>query len=135
MRNEVRYAHALQSFLHHQLKIKQLLSIISLQLQLNPNQFRVTFSWLYKASGGVVAQVTFLSARQSSLPTSDRRKALKKNILRTPPPSNLNHNPHPKMRKTLIFAGSSVPELTNQICMNLGMAPAGVELSQFANVS
>ncbi|OBT53563.1 hypothetical protein VE04_06451 [Pseudogymnoascus sp. 24MN13] len=37
------------------------------------------------------------------------------------------------MRKTLIFAGSSVPELTNQICTNLGMAPAGVELSQFAN--
>ncbi|OBT80765.1 hypothetical protein VF21_00125 [Pseudogymnoascus sp. 05NY08] len=37
------------------------------------------------------------------------------------------------MRKTLIFAGSSVPELTNQICTNLGMAPAAVELSQFAN--
>jgi hypothetical protein len=39
------------------------------------------------------------------------------------------------MRNTLIFAGSSVPELTTQICTNLGMAPAGVELSQFANVS
>jgi phosphoribosylpyrophosphate synthetase len=39
------------------------------------------------------------------------------------------------MRNTLIFAGSSIPELTKQICTNLGMAPAGVELSQFANVS
>ena len=39
------------------------------------------------------------------------------------------------MRNTLIFAGSSVPELTGQICTNLGMAPASVELSQFANVS
>jgi phosphoribosylpyrophosphate synthetase len=39
------------------------------------------------------------------------------------------------MRNTLIFAGSSIPELTTQICTNLGMAPAGVELSQFANVS
>ncbi|KAH8590084.1 phosphoribosyltransferase-like protein [Bisporella sp. PMI_857] len=37
------------------------------------------------------------------------------------------------MRNTLIFAGSSVPELTTQICSNLGMEPAGVELSQFSN--
>merc|ERR1712230_305329 len=37
------------------------------------------------------------------------------------------------MRNTLIFAGSSCPGLTNQICSNLGMAPAAVELSQFAN--
>jgi len=40
----------------------------------------------------------------------------------------------PEMRNTLIFAGSSCPALTGQICSNLGMAPAGVELSQFANV-
>jgi len=39
------------------------------------------------------------------------------------------------MRNTLIFAGSSCPALTAQICSNLGMAPAAVELSQFANVS
>jgi hypothetical protein len=39
------------------------------------------------------------------------------------------------MRNTLIFAGSSCPALTTQICSNLGMAPAAVELSQFANVS
>jgi hypothetical protein len=39
------------------------------------------------------------------------------------------------MRNTLIFAGSSCPALTGQICSNLGMAPAAVELSQFANVS
>jgi hypothetical protein len=38
------------------------------------------------------------------------------------------------MRNTLIFAGSSCPALTSQICSNLGMAPAAVELSQFANV-
>jgi hypothetical protein len=38
------------------------------------------------------------------------------------------------MRNTLIFAGSSIPELTAKICTNLGMDPAGVELSQFANV-
>jgi hypothetical protein len=38
------------------------------------------------------------------------------------------------MRNTLIFAGSSCPALTAQICSNLGMAPAAVELSQFANV-
>lgn len=38
------------------------------------------------------------------------------------------------MRNTLIFAGSSVPELTAQICANLGMPPAPVELGQFANV-
>ncbi|KAH7317741.1 ribose-phosphate pyrophosphokinase-like protein [Rhexocercosporidium sp. MPI-PUGE-AT-0058] len=37
------------------------------------------------------------------------------------------------MRNTLIFAGSSCPGLTSQICSNLGMAPAAVELSQFAN--
>ncbi|TVY81097.1 Ribose-phosphate pyrophosphokinase [Lachnellula suecica] len=37
------------------------------------------------------------------------------------------------MRNTLIFAGSSCPALTGQICSNLGMEPAGVELSQFAN--
>ncbi|KAH8779154.1 phosphoribosyltransferase-like protein [Hyaloscypha sp. PMI_1271] len=37
------------------------------------------------------------------------------------------------MRNTLIFAGSSCPALTGQICSNLGMAPAAVELSQFAN--
>ncbi|KAF4635979.1 hypothetical protein G7Y89_g2109 [Cudoniella acicularis] len=37
------------------------------------------------------------------------------------------------MRNTLIFAGSSCPTLTSQICSNLGMAPAAVELSQFAN--
>ncbi|KAI9050560.1 hypothetical protein LZ554_005721 [Drepanopeziza brunnea f. sp. 'monogermtubi'] len=37
------------------------------------------------------------------------------------------------MRNTLIFAGSSCPSLTNQICSNLGMAPAAVELGQFAN--
>lgn len=39
-----------------------------------------------------------------------------------------------KMRNTLIFAGSSCPVLTAQICSNLGMASAAVELSQFANV-
>ncbi|TVY37420.1 Ribose-phosphate pyrophosphokinase [Lachnellula subtilissima] len=37
------------------------------------------------------------------------------------------------MRNTLIFAGSSCPALAGQICSNLGMDPAGVELSQFAN--
>ncbi|PQE29328.1 ribose-phosphate diphosphokinase protein [Rutstroemia sp. NJR-2017a WRK4] len=37
------------------------------------------------------------------------------------------------MRNTLIFAGSSCPKLTGQICSNLGMAPAPVELTQFAN--
>lgn len=37
------------------------------------------------------------------------------------------------MRNTLIFAGSSCPDLTTHICSNLGMTPAGVELSQFAN--
>jgi phosphoribosylpyrophosphate synthetase len=39
------------------------------------------------------------------------------------------------MRNTLIFAGSSCPKLTGQICSNLGMAPAPVELTQFANVN
>ncbi|CAG8949566.1 hypothetical protein HYFRA_00007798 [Hymenoscyphus fraxineus] len=37
------------------------------------------------------------------------------------------------MRNTLIFAGSSCPALTHQICGNLSMVPAAVELSQFAN--
>ncbi|KAI9744709.1 MAG: hypothetical protein M1818_001634 [Claussenomyces sp. TS43310] len=37
------------------------------------------------------------------------------------------------MRNTLIFAGTSIPDLTTQICTNLDMTPAGVELSQFAN--
>ncbi|KAG9244563.1 phosphoribosyltransferase-like protein [Calycina marina] len=37
------------------------------------------------------------------------------------------------MRNTLIFAGSSCPDLTHSICGNLGMSPAAVELSQFAN--
>ncbi|KAH6671688.1 phosphoribosyltransferase-like protein [Halenospora varia] len=37
------------------------------------------------------------------------------------------------MRNTLIFAGSSCPALTTQICSNLGMVSAAVELSQFAN--
>ncbi|ESZ92483.1 hypothetical protein SBOR_7146 [Sclerotinia borealis F-4128] len=37
------------------------------------------------------------------------------------------------MRNTLIFAGSSCPKLTDQICTNLGMASAPVELTQFAN--
>ncbi|RDW64048.1 phosphoribosyl pyrophosphokinase [Coleophoma crateriformis] len=37
------------------------------------------------------------------------------------------------MRNTLIFAGSSCPGLTDAICSNLGMAPASVELSKFAN--
>ncbi|KAG9237754.1 phosphoribosyltransferase-like protein [Amylocarpus encephaloides] len=37
------------------------------------------------------------------------------------------------MRNTLIFAGSSCPALTSQICSNLSMTPASVELSQFAN--
>ncbi|KUJ14178.1 phosphoribosyl pyrophosphokinase [Mollisia scopiformis] len=37
------------------------------------------------------------------------------------------------MRNTLVFAGSSCPALTGQICSNLGMSPAPVELTQFAN--
>ncbi|TEA19381.1 Ribose-phosphate pyrophosphokinase 1 [Colletotrichum sidae] len=37
------------------------------------------------------------------------------------------------MRGTLIFAGSSCPALTIQICENLGMAPAEAELTQFSN--
>ncbi|OLN81275.1 Ribose-phosphate pyrophosphokinase 1-like protein 2 [Colletotrichum chlorophyti] len=37
------------------------------------------------------------------------------------------------MRGTLIFAGSSCPVLTAQICENLGMAPAEAELTQFSN--
>ncbi|KAL2153155.1 hypothetical protein VTH82DRAFT_4310 [Thermothelomyces myriococcoides] len=37
------------------------------------------------------------------------------------------------MRGTLIFAGSSCPELTDKICHNLGMARADAELGQFSN--
>ncbi|KAL2267552.1 hypothetical protein VTJ83DRAFT_4829 [Remersonia thermophila] len=37
------------------------------------------------------------------------------------------------MRGTLIFAGSSCPELTDKICQNLGMARADAELTQFSN--
>ncbi|KAL2128397.1 hypothetical protein VTI74DRAFT_9253 [Chaetomium olivicolor] len=37
------------------------------------------------------------------------------------------------MRGTLIFAGSSCPELTDKICHNLGMARADAELTQFSN--
>ncbi|KAI9163776.1 Ribose-phosphate pyrophosphokinase [Paramyrothecium foliicola] len=37
------------------------------------------------------------------------------------------------MRNTLIFAGTSCPVLTGQICENLGMAPANAELTQFSN--
>lgn len=37
------------------------------------------------------------------------------------------------MRGTLIFAGSSCPDLTDKICHNLGMARAKAELSQFSN--
>ncbi|CRJ88482.1 hypothetical protein BN1723_001578 [Verticillium longisporum] len=37
------------------------------------------------------------------------------------------------MRSTLIFAGSSCPALTGQICENLGMQPAEAELTQFSN--
>ncbi|RAL58933.1 hypothetical protein DID88_009224 [Monilinia fructigena] len=37
------------------------------------------------------------------------------------------------MRNTLIFSGSSCPKLTDQICSNLGMPSAPVELTQFAN--
>ncbi|KAF9881606.1 ribose-phosphate diphosphokinase [Colletotrichum karsti] len=37
------------------------------------------------------------------------------------------------MRGTLIFAGSSCPALTSQICGNLGMTPADAELTQFSN--
>lgn len=38
------------------------------------------------------------------------------------------------MRGTLVFAGSSCPQLTGKICSNLGMTPAQADLSQFANV-
>ncbi len=48
------------------------------------------------------------------------------------PPPRINNF---AMRNTLIFAGSSCPALTGQICSNLGMVPAAVELSQFANVA
>jgi ribose-phosphate pyrophosphokinase len=37
------------------------------------------------------------------------------------------------MRGTLIFAGSSCPDITAKICQNLGMAPADAELTQFSN--
>ncbi|KAL2145022.1 hypothetical protein VTI28DRAFT_8122 [Corynascus sepedonium] len=37
------------------------------------------------------------------------------------------------MRGTLIFAGSSCPDITDKICHNLGMARADAELSQFSN--
>ncbi|KAH7322963.1 phosphoribosyltransferase-like protein [Stachybotrys elegans] len=37
------------------------------------------------------------------------------------------------MRNTLIFAGTSCPVLTGQICENLGMTPANAELTQFSN--
>ncbi|GAB1318851.1 ribose-phosphate pyrophosphokinase 1 [Madurella fahalii] len=37
------------------------------------------------------------------------------------------------MRGTLIFAGSSCPDLTDKICENLGMARADAELTQFSN--
>ncbi|KJR83472.1 uncharacterized protein SPSK_04674 [Sporothrix schenckii 1099-18] len=37
------------------------------------------------------------------------------------------------MRNTTIFAGSSCPVLTQQICGNLGMAPGDTELGQFSN--
>ncbi|KAH7376571.1 ribose-phosphate pyrophosphokinase [Plectosphaerella cucumerina] len=37
------------------------------------------------------------------------------------------------MRGTLIFAGSSCPVLTGQICENLGMTTAEAELTQFSN--
>ena len=39
------------------------------------------------------------------------------------------------MRNTVIFAGTSCPALTTQICEHLGMAPGVTELSQFSNVS
>lgn len=38
------------------------------------------------------------------------------------------------MRNTQIFAGTSCPALTLQICENLGMAPGDTELGQFSNV-
>ncbi len=37
------------------------------------------------------------------------------------------------MRGTLIFAGSSCPDITDKICHNLGMARADAELTQFSN--
>ena len=37
------------------------------------------------------------------------------------------------MRGTLIFAGSSCPDITDKICQNLGMARADAELTQFSN--
>ncbi|TLD27283.1 hypothetical protein PspLS_05082 [Pyricularia sp. CBS 133598] len=37
------------------------------------------------------------------------------------------------MRNTLIFSGTSCPDLTKRICENLGMAPAEAELTQFSN--
>ncbi|KEY66599.1 hypothetical protein S7711_01893 [Stachybotrys chartarum IBT 7711] len=47
----------------------------------------------------------------------------------SPPPSD---GPA-AMRNTLIFAGTSCPVLTGQICENLGMHPASAELTQFSN--
>ncbi|KAL8372396.1 hypothetical protein RB595_001951 [Gaeumannomyces hyphopodioides] len=37
------------------------------------------------------------------------------------------------MRNTLIFSGTSCPDLSRRICENLGMAPASAELTQFSN--
>ncbi|KKA28288.1 hypothetical protein TD95_003018 [Thielaviopsis punctulata] len=37
------------------------------------------------------------------------------------------------MRNTLIFAGSSCPDLAHEICNHLGMPPAKADLGQFAN--
>ncbi|RYP04508.1 hypothetical protein DL764_004409 [Monosporascus ibericus] len=39
----------------------------------------------------------------------------------------------PVMRGTLVFSGTSCPDLTSKICSNLGMTPADAELSQFSN--
>lgn len=46
---------------------------------------------------------------------------------------NLTQAPPNTMRGTLIFAGSSCPDITDKICHNLGMARADAELSQFSN--
>ncbi|EJT74964.1 ribose-phosphate pyrophosphokinase 1 [Gaeumannomyces tritici R3-111a-1] len=37
------------------------------------------------------------------------------------------------MRNTLIFSGTSCPDLSRRICESLGMAPASAELTQFSN--
>lgn len=39
------------------------------------------------------------------------------------------------MRGATVFAGSSTPELAEQICRNLGTSLGAVELTKFANVS